>query len=329
MATCKGCGGDNPAGAARCQYCDQALQTLRTLELDWDVRTGAGASGRGRLRLQAPTSVSSDAARVAIEAAFGAAVAALGPEARAAQVEAHMRERLPALLPPGCALETLAVDAVSAFVLVGRAAPSSARGCSLGCLALASVLCCLPWGLLGPLMILASEEDLARLRSARVATTAQEALAAPGVVAVQGVVATVGSDAPLSPDGVPCLWLSTKGPGGEAVVEKVDAFRLGEVRVEVDDTASWDHARSFTHQVDGRTVHYQAIRADRPVLVVGTVQADGLLTGEKVTISTRPTRDALLEHLQGMQRFAIAVAIGGLLVPGLLVALWFRRGRRE
>ncbi len=333
MATCKGCGGDNPPGAARCQYCDQPLHTSRTLELDWDVRTGGGASGRGRLRLQAPTSVGSDAARVAVEAAFGAAVAALGPSAQAGQVEAHMRERLPALLPAGCVVDALSVESVSAFVLVGGApgeAPagaSPARGCSLGCLALAAVLCCLPWGLFGPILVMAAGEDVTRVRSARVATTPDDALAQPGLIALQGVVATVDSGAPTSPDGVACLWLSTRDERGKEVVEKVDSFQVGALRVELDDTTTWDHASSFTYKVDGKAERYQAIRADKPVLVIGAVQPGGLVTG-KVTVSTRATRDELADHYSSMRRFSLVVSGLGLVIPALLLALWFRRGRR-
>lgn len=332
MSTCRGCGGDNAPGAARCQYCDQPLQSVRALELDWDVRTGGGATGRGRLRLQAPAAVGGDAARVAVEAAFGAAMTALGPSADAARVQALMRERLPALLPPGCALEALSVESVSAFVLVGGApdaTASGARGCSLGCLALATVLCCLPWGLLGPVVAVASESDIARVRGARLVTTPEEALGgAPGPVALQGVVATIDSGAPVSPHGDPCLWLSEPDERGRAVVTSVDAFRVGELRVELDATVNWDSPVSYRHEVPGRSRTYTAIRADRPLLIVGTLQPGGLLAGDHVYVSTRATRDDLVEHLESMRRSAIVLGVAALLVTGLFVGLWLRRGRR-
>lgn len=340
MATCRGCGGDNAAGAARCQYCDQPLREVRALDLDWDVRTGGGATGRGRLRLQAPASLGGDAARVAVDAAFGAAVTALGPEAQAAQVEVYMRERLPALLPDGCVVEALAVESVSAFVLVGGAprgaaqgahgpAAAPARGCSLGCLALFALLACLPCGLMGAVVGVASQSDIDHVRAARVLASPEAALTAErGVVAIEGVVAAVGTDAPVAPDGSVCLWLSQKGDGGRTVVSKVESFRVGPLTVQPDDGAHWDRAASFTHEVDGKSVRFQAIRADRPITLLGELLPGGVLAGEELYVSTRPRRDAIADDLVQLQRVSIGVGLAGLLVTGLLVALWLRSRSR-
>lgn len=324
MATCNGCGGDNAPGATRCQYCDQPLVVVRTLEMVWDVRTGAGATGRGRVALHVPTTVGSDVARTAVEAAFGAAVAALGPGADAPRVEAHMRERLPGLLPAGCSVELLSVESVSAPARSG----GGFAACSLGCMTLAAALCCLPWSVFGPLMMVGTQADIDRYEQARVVTTTDAVGSQGGLVALEGVVASVGSDAPLSPDGVPCLWLSTPAEGGRREVQKVSSFRVGDLVVELDDDAQWDAPESLSHDVGGQTVHYGAIRADRPVLVIGPVaEGGGVVRGKRVFVSTRATRDEVVHHLTNVKWMGLALMILGLLVPAALAVLWFMRGR--
>jgi hypothetical protein len=47
-----------------------------------------------------------------------------------------------------------------------------------------------------------------------------------------------------------------------------------------------------------------------------------------VIVSTRATRDELAVHYTSMRRFSLVVSGLGLVIPALLLALWFRRGRR-
>ncbi|MBX3468724.1 MAG: hypothetical protein KF878_17775 [Planctomycetes bacterium] len=324
----------------RCQYCDQPLQTTRALEVHWQVRTGGGAVGRGVLRVSAPASAGAEPARVAAEAAFGAALTALGPGATPEQVQPLMAQRLPALLPAGHTLEALTVEEVSAFVPVARGvdaphaapfgAPAAAgSGCApLACLALAMGLCCVSSGLLGLLGGEAAAEDAARLRTATV-MTADEARRTTGYVVVENVLPTAGDDAPVTSDGTVCLWLSEPLPG-KAVQRWATSFRVGDLEVRPDGQTRWDEPVSLVAAVGTRTpAGATAVRADRPVTVAGDA-ANGVIAGGRGSIvSTRPSRDAILrdlEHQARSGRIAMIVLTG--LGALLLVAAWFLRRRR-
>jgi hypothetical protein len=338
VATCKACGGDNGPGAARCQYCDQPLADVRVVELDWELQTAGGATGRGRVKASAPAGAPTEGVRAAVEAAFGAAVTTVGADAGAARIAEAMRARLPALLPPGHTLESLDVTSVSAFVLVGRTPggataprPASGGGCPLGCVALALSLCCITSGLAGGGTGIAMEWDVARLRSAKVVTPA-EAKTATGLVTVQAATATIDSDLLLGPDGTPCLWLREDRPqgggGASPAAEHVEAFHLGPLEVRPGRvTTSWDQPEQVRAKVDGETVTYSAIRADKPVTVVGTVEA-GVLQGDHVYVSTRPSAASMAD---GLAEAAQAGRIGGLvslLLGALGLFAWWRVTRR-
>lgn len=341
MATCRSCGGDNAGSVTRCQYCDQPLQATRALEVHWQVRTGGGAVGRGVLRVSAPASAGAEPARVAAEAAFGAALTALGQGATPEQVQPLMAQRLPALLPAGHTLEALTVEEVSAFVPVARGvdaphadpfAPAPAAGGSgctpLACLALAMGLCCVGSGLLGLLGGEAAAEDAARLRTAAV-VTADEARRTTGFVVVENVLPTAGDDAPVTSDGTVCLWLSEPQPG-KASLRWTTSFRVGDLEVRPDGQTRWDEPVSLVAAVGTRTpAGAIAVRADRPVTVAGDA-ANGVIAGGRGSIvSTRPSRDAVLRDLERQARsgtvaLIVLTGLGGL----LLVAAWFLRRRR-
>ncbi|MCO5166475.1 MAG: hypothetical protein M9894_08930 [Planctomycetes bacterium] len=339
MATCRSCGGDNAGSATRCQYCDQPLQAVRTLEVHWQVRAGQGPVGRGILRVSAPASAGADPARVAAEAAFGAAITALGPQATAEQVQPLMAQRLPALLPPGHSLEALTVEQVSAFVpmargvdaaaSVGEGSAAAAGGCGpLACLALAMGLCCLTSGLFGIVGAQSDAEIAARLGATKV-MTAEEASRASGPVAVENVLPVVGAGAPVTSDGVVCLWLSEPGPGGAARSRWVDSFRVGALEVRPDATTTWDAPVTLVAPVGTHTRGVEAIRADRPVTVAGDAANGVIGGGPGSVVSTRPSRDAVLRELErkardGRAATVVITVIGAL----LLVTGWALRRRR-
>jgi len=53
VARCQSCGAENSAGAARCEYCDGALEAGPTaLLVEWTVQA-RGARARGRAQVQA------------------------------------------------------------------------------------------------------------------------------------------------------------------------------------------------------------------------------------------------------------------------------------
>lgn len=338
MATCKTCGGDNASGKARCQYCDQPLQELRTLEVDWEVRTGDGATGRGRVRVQAPTTVGVEPTRAAVEAAFGATMTALGSSATAAQAQPLMAERLPALLPPGHVFESITVEAVSAFVLVGRAvAPGHAHqphptsggsGCGFGCVALLLGLCCVSSGLLSVVVGFLMTSDVERMRSAQVLSAA-EASRATGYVCVESVVASIDTGAPVAVDGAVCLWLSERDARGRDVVSSVPALRVGPLEVRPDALTSWDNPATFTPRVDGVVHTYKAIKADQPVTILGTVDHGVIAGGSGSAVSTRLSRNAIADHLAEVSK---AGRIGGtitLVLGAMFLVLWRLASRQR
>lgn len=338
MATCKTCGGDNAPGKARCQYCDQPLVELRTLEVDWDVRTGDGASGRGRVRVQAPTTVGVEPTRAAVEAAFGAAMTALGSGATAEQAQPLMAQRLPALLPAGHVFESLTVDAVSAFVLVGRAvapgagphvatAPGAGAGCGLGCIALLLSLCCLSSGFLSVLVGFLMASDVDRIRAAQVLSAA-DASRASGYVCVEGVVAAVGTDAPVAVDGTVCLYLSERDARGRTVARYAPSFRVGPLEVQPDSLTSWDNAKSHTARVDGVVHTFTAIRADQPVTILGEVERGVIAGGSGSQVSTRVSRDAVANHLADVSRASRIAGAIVFVVGALFLGAWWLARRK-
>lgn len=339
MATCRACGGDNAPGKARCQYCDQPLHELRTLEVDWEVRTGDGASGRGRVRVQAPTTVGVEPTRAAVEAAFGAAITALGAAATAEQAQALMVQRLPALLPAGHVFESLSVNAVSAFVLVGGAvapagpapqvtAPGSGLGCGLGCFALMLGLCCVSSGLLTVLLGFFMDSDVTRLRSAQVLSAA-EASRASGYVCVEGVVAAVGTEAPVAADGTVCLWLSERDERGRTVVRTAPSLRVGALEVRPDTRTNWGEAAHLSPRVDGVVRTFSAIKADQPVTIIGQVERGVISGGAGSFVSTRPSRDAVADHLAEVSRASRIFGFFVLFVGALLLVAWHLARRRR
>lgn len=336
MATCRSCGGDNAPGKARCQYCDQPLVDVRTLELDWDVVTPTGARGRGRARLHAAPGFDAAAARGVVEAAFTLAVTIAGADAGAARVQAAMAERLPGLLPPGTTVESITVESVSAFVLVADGGPApaasppqgSGASCSLGCAALALALCCLLSGVSSFGMSFAMVADAEEFRSAKLVTPA-EAAQADGYVALEAVtVSAVSSDAPLAPDGARCLWLRAQPRSGRQEPARwASSFRVGPVEVRVAPETTFDGAEAYPLGVE-RAEHL-AILADRPVTILGRA-SHGVLDS-RLRISTRRSRDELAEELERTARAArgsgLACSAVGLIA--LVVGFVARRAQAQ
>lgn len=337
MATCKTCGGDNAVGKTRCQYCDQPLADARALELDWEVVSPTGARGRGRARLHASAGFDSQAARGVIEAAFILATTVLGPDAGPPQVQAAMAERLPGLLPAGTVLESITVDAVSAFVLVAGAGPGArdvspvaqpaggGSSCSAGCVALALALCCLTSGVSSFAMSFAMMSDVDTLRSARIVTP-KEAVTAEGFVALEAAtVSAVASDAPLAPDGARCLWFRLETTQGKPQVARwASSFELGGVVVRPGPDTTFDDPQPLPAGTD--RPEYTAILADRPVTVLGRVNR-GVIEGPGVTVSPRPSRDVIADDLQHAARAGRGGGVACSLVGLVLFAFWLMAGR--
>jgi hypothetical protein len=120
VTRCRSCGGDNQPGTLRCQYCDMTMSEMQAVHVDWTCRTPRGASGRGKIDAQVPTTSGAEALRGFVDAAFSAAIDEVGAEAGPKAVEAAMGRRLSALMPKDHRIVTLEVEAVETFVLQGR-----------------------------------------------------------------------------------------------------------------------------------------------------------------------------------------------------------------
>lgn len=181
------------------------LAELQQVHVDWTCRTPRGASGRGKVDAQVPTSSGAEALRGFVDAAFSAAIDEVGAEAGPKAVEAAMDRRLSALLPKDHRIVTLEVQAVETFVLTARpaepvrggagpAGPAPQKGCGLVgiFLLVASGSCCLLFGVAG---FGAGSEWSAAQAAARRAPVMSAAAAAKasGLVCVEGVTAQVDS----------------------------------------------------------------------------------------------------------------------------------------
>lgn len=364
MLTCNSCGGDNPPGKLRCQYCDRVLVETRALDLEWSARTESGTSGRGRLELQVPVSAEAGQLRQLAQAAFSAAVADAGPDAGPERVRTAMEQRLGALLPRDHRVVTLTVEALDAFVLVGRpvdeARPFHARATpaaggsgarpllGLGACGLGS--CCLLWGAVA----LAAGGDVAtaigRAERARVVTAA-EAAQADGLVCVEGATAVVDSVLTIPGDATPYLVLvrsetrtdvvqvtrtrtrngrretetrdEVRETAGAPVTRAVSRFRAGGLTVDPTGAELDELAPVAGTQVDGASTYtYKGLRADQPLTIIGTARRGAVANApdDRLLISTRSDRAAVVTHLRSLATGMRGVGVAGLVV-GLVGAL--------
>lgn len=367
MLTCNSCGGDNPPGKLRCQYCDRTLVETRALHIEWSATTERGASGRGTLDVQAPASAEAGHIRGLAQAAFSAAVADAGPGAGPDRVRQAMETRLGALLPKDHRVVTLAVDALEAFQLVGRpvdgagpvparpAAPVRASGGSgarpllgLGLCGMSS--CCLLWGVMALLVGGDIATAIGRAEQARVLQPA-EAARANGLVCVEGATASVASALMIPGDPTPYLVLvrtevrsdvvqvtrTTTRNGrretetrdeirrteGAAQTSTVARFRAGGLVVEPAGAEIDEVVAVAGTQIDGASSFtYKGLRADQPLTIVGTAR-DGVVanaSGDRLYISTRKDRSAVVAHLRSLATGMKGVAVLGL-VFGLIGAI--------
>jgi hypothetical protein len=231
MPSCASCGGDNPPQATRCEYCDQPLTGEKLVEVAWSARTSEGATGEGRVQVAAPTGADAGKVRAIVEAAFAAAVDAVGTGASAASIQADMEQRLPALLPTDHPLARIEVSHFQAFVLVAEGAEPAPRGgptaqaagneASMGrtgrrivggVFTLLVGFCCLASGAL-MLAISSDEAEVAKRIARATVVGADQRASAAGLVCFEGATARVdsavmlrpGSQGPEGADLVPCL----------------------------------------------------------------------------------------------------------------------------
>ncbi len=273
MRRCTSCGGDNPASAMRCQYCDQALVERKVVEVHWTARTRDGTTGRGTVRALAPVDAGADLLRRAAENAFSAALDDLGGAPGPEAVAAAMQRRLASALPPGVQLDDLAVEAVETFVLVGKPVGGAARPAAgaagapgpalaaaprpggrgvqwlfsaFGAFVVGS--CCLLSGLLGTWVGLERRGEADAIRKAAVVLPA-DAAKTTGLVCLEGVVPRVAE--PLSVPGVEGRWLF--------VVESVTPISTRTV------TRTTHVDGKTTRLEEPRTVRGSAVRTERRV----------------------------------------------------------------
>jgi len=232
MTQCSSCGGANPPEALRCEYCDQALAAVKALEVAWSARTGDGATGEGRIRVNAPATTEAARVRTILEAAFAASVDAVGSSAGTDELRSAMQERLGSLLPKDHQLIELEVSSFKAFVLVAgkvapaRAAPPVAAARTPvksggGKSALAILGCSLLTCMFGGLCLVGGAlkaSEAKHVKEAKV-MSAEEAEGAAGMVCVEGTVATVDSALVVPGLEAGCLYYE------ETIVRTVETTR--------------------------------------------------------------------------------------------------------
>lgn len=262
MAQCRSCGGDNPAGAQRCEYCDQPLVSATTaIAVSWTASTSEGASGRGRVQVHAPSGATVDRVQAAAEAAFAAAVDALGPRADADDVADAMRERLAGLLPGDHVLAGFELDvfgpASAAPPAAGGAAAAgsaAATGVSIvGALVFLMFASCLLCSGILFIFMGGKEGELAdRVDQARV-VTADVAADAEGLVCVEAEVAEVDSALVVPPEDVAPLE-SAAGEATRCIYYSVRIEPKREVEVRRDGEVTTERRRRGSSRTEKRHV---------------------------------------------------------------------------
>jgi hypothetical protein len=358
MSACQSCGGANSPSATHCEYCDQPLGGRQLVEVAWSARTAGGASGQGRIAVEAPTGTSTDRLRALAEAAFASAVDAEGAEASAEQIQSAMGEGLGPLLPTDHTITTLEITSFQAFVLVGKAAdaaepaaaPSGAgrRTVSLGLLAVS--LCCLSSGgvcMLGG--VLKSEEAKVVLSAPIVSV--DDAPSASGLICVEAAVAQVSSalvaavadprraEVAAVETGIACLFLretvtrTIRTPSGKKSSKKthvtnrhVDSFKLGALIVEPTDATQFLGLETLPSLTEGdvRTT-YKALRVSTQLTVIGNVNGGVMTavsgTGHKVFVSSAAGRDAVAAELKTASRVGYQFGYVALALGGFVLFL--------
>ncbi|MCA8924377.1 MAG: zinc ribbon domain-containing protein [Planctomycetes bacterium] len=324
MSKCGNCGAENEPAAARCAYCDGALEASSALQVAWLARA-AGVQGEGLVDLVAGGGVTAAQVRTAAESAFQSAVDALGAQAKGADVQARMSDQLPGLLPAGVEIRELSMTAYRRGQAGGSATPARPAGpprsaVAIPLLGVVGGLCCLGMGLL---MVVAGQSAAHRLEQVQAAPVVANLAEAKGSapICLEGKAAR-GAEPPIEvtlEDGTAlrCLYVTgsstspvasrTQGKSSERTTRTssgptnyrkfVDRFTLDDgTRVRVSTGTNWGGLEQLgTAKVEGKPLKLSGIRAEAPVLtLVGTAHG-GELTALEVT--TAPTRDGLIQEL--------------------------------